>query len=110
MEFLLERSLNNQRIGHHLFWELKAEMNSPTVGLLYGLILEAYLAAAPEHWKIFGPTSAICIQKMELTGRNFEKARDRFLASTRTQFNLHHRFDYSTAHYEHFWSQKRPFK
>ena len=59
VEFLLERSLNNQRIGHHLFWELKAEMNSPTVGLLYGLILEAYLAAAPEHWKIFGPTSAI---------------------------------------------------
>ena len=52
VEFLLERSLNNQRIGHHLFWELKAEMNSPTVGLLYGLILEAYLAAAPEHWKI----------------------------------------------------------
>ena len=27
---------------------------------------------------------------MELTGRNFEKARDRFLASTRTQFNLYH--------------------
>ena len=52
VEFLLERSLNNQRIGHHLFWELKAEMNSPTVGLLYGMILEAYLAAAPEHWKI----------------------------------------------------------
>ena len=27
---------------------------------------------------------------MELTGRSFEKARDRFLASTRTQFNLYH--------------------
>ena len=50
VEFLLERSLNNQRIGHHLFWELKAEMNSPTVGLLYGLILEAYLAALENFW------------------------------------------------------------
>ena len=30
VEFLMERALKNQHIGHHLFWELKAEMNSPT--------------------------------------------------------------------------------
>lgn len=52
VEFLLERALNNQHIGHYLFWSLKAEMNSPSVGLLFGLILEAYLSAAPEHLKI----------------------------------------------------------
>ena len=43
VEFLIERALKNQHIGHHLFWELKAEMSSPTIGLFYGLILEAYL-------------------------------------------------------------------
>ena len=27
-------------IGHHLFWELKAEMSTtPSVGLFYGLLL-----------------------------------------------------------------------
>ena len=96
VEFLLERALNNQHIGHKLFWELKAEMNSPSVGLYYGLILEAYLVAAPEHLKILDQqvrfldkcrSSQVCIQKMELTGRNFEKAKDRFLASSRAQFN-----------------------
>ena len=30
VEFLMERALKNQHIGHHLFWELKAEMSSPT--------------------------------------------------------------------------------
>lgn len=40
VEFLLERALTNQHIGHYLFWELKAEMNSPSVGLLFGLVLE----------------------------------------------------------------------
>jgi hypothetical protein len=47
-----ERALNNQHIGHFLFWELKAEMSSPSVGLMYGLIMETYLFAAPEHLKI----------------------------------------------------------
>ena len=32
--------------------ELKAEMNSASAGLMYGLIIEAYLFAAPEHLKI----------------------------------------------------------
>ena len=27
-------------------------MNSPSVGLMYGLVMEAYLLAAPEHLKI----------------------------------------------------------
>ena len=50
VEFLLERALNNQHIGHCLFWELRAEMN--VVGIHYGLLLEAYLSAAPEHLTI----------------------------------------------------------
>lgn len=59
VEFLLERALNNQHIGHSLFWELKAEMNSPAVGFHYGLILEAYLSAAPEHLMILMHTNIL---------------------------------------------------
>ena len=33
------------------YLNFKAEMSSPTHSLLYGLILEAYLVAAPEHLK-----------------------------------------------------------
>ena len=74
VEFLLERSLNNQRIGHHLFWELKAEMNSPMVGLLYGLILEAYLAAAPEHWKILDQQVRPSPTKYKTVNKNRKKS------------------------------------
>ena len=35
-------------------------------------------------------SSQVQIQTMELIGRNHEKAGNRFLASTRTQFNGHH--------------------
>jgi phosphatidylinositol-4,5-bisphosphate 3-kinase len=99
VEFLLERALNNQHIGHHLFWELKAEMNSPTAGLLYGLILEAYLAAAPEHLKLLEHQMTLLdkcrethlnLQKMEVTTRSYEKAKNRFAASMRSQFYGHH--------------------
>ena len=44
----MERALRNQRLGHRFYWELKAELNSPSVGLMYGLILEAYMWATPE--------------------------------------------------------------
>ena len=102
VEFLLERALHNQHIGHHLFWQLKAEMTSPTgVGLLYGLILEAYLVAAPEHLKMLElqlsflekcRSSHVNVQKMELAGngKNFEKTKTRFMASTRCQFQSQH--------------------
>ena len=99
IEFLLERALNNQHIGHHLFWELKAEMNSPTVGLLYGLVLEAYLAAAPEHLKILEHqmtllekcrTNRANLQKMEITTKSFDKAKKRF------DFQVNY---FSTSHY-----------
>ena len=85
VEFLLERSLNNQRIGHHLFWELKAEMNSPTVGLLYGMILEAYLAAAPEHWKILD--QQVCDGSVISVGGGGYQ-RDTFLLSLRLHNKL----------------------
>ena len=95
-EFLMERALNNQHIGHQLFWALKAEMSSPIVGLYYGLILEAYLGAAPEHLKMLElqlsfmekcRSTHINVQKIEISsGRNYDKSKNRFLASTKSQF------------------------
>ncbi len=96
VELLLERALNNQHIGHHLFWELRAEMNSPSSGLLFGLLLEAYLAAAPEHFNILEHQYAL-LDKCKAThetlaaldarggSANYDKARVRFEVSTRTQ-------------------------
>ena len=92
VEFLLERALTNQHIGHHLFWELKAEIGSPSVGLLYGLVLEAYLSAAPEHLRILERQNTLlercratrtALSKLEMVSKSFEKALARFEASTR---------------------------
>lgn len=49
VRFLLERALENQRIGHTLFWLLRSEMHDPTVSISYGLILEAYCRGAVDH-------------------------------------------------------------
>lgn len=100
-ELLLERALNNQHIGQHLFWELRAEMNSPTVGLLFGLILEAYLTAAPEHLRILehqitllhkcrAMQSALTAGVDSSTSLSYDKARARFEASLRFHFEGHH--------------------
>ncbi|WAR06098.1 PK3CA-like protein [Mya arenaria] len=48
-EFLLQRALSNQHIGHKLFWLLKSELHNPTVTVRFGLLLEAYLKMSPDH-------------------------------------------------------------
>lgn len=47
--FLLERAWKNKRIGHYLFWNLRAEMDSPEVSLRFGLMLEAYVRGSVNH-------------------------------------------------------------
>lgn len=49
VQFLLERAFENQRIGHQLFWLLRAEMHDPAVSVHFGLILEAYCRGASDH-------------------------------------------------------------
>lgn len=49
VEFLLGRALSNQRIGHFLFWHLRSEMQTPSVSVRFGLILEAYCRGSREH-------------------------------------------------------------
>uniref|UniRef100_A0A8C6ULF0 phosphatidylinositol-4,5-bisphosphate 3-kinase n=1 Tax=Neogobius melanostomus TaxID=47308 RepID=A0A8C6ULF0_9GOBI len=50
--FLLERALSNQRIGHFLFWHLRSEIHVSSVGLRFGLILEAYCRGNIHHIKL----------------------------------------------------------
>ena len=49
VEFLLNRALNNQRIGHYFFWLLRSEMHVPSVSVRFGLILEAYCRGSQSH-------------------------------------------------------------
>ncbi|KAK3609253.1 hypothetical protein CHS0354_006178 [Potamilus streckersoni] len=51
-EFLMERALKNQHIGHQLFWLLKSEIHDPKVTVRYGLLLESYLKLNPEHMNL----------------------------------------------------------
>lgn len=52
VEFLLQRALKNQRIGHYLFWHLRSEIQVPSVEVRFSLILEAYLRSSKEHISI----------------------------------------------------------
>uniref|UniRef100_A0A3Q0R4A5 phosphatidylinositol-4,5-bisphosphate 3-kinase n=1 Tax=Amphilophus citrinellus TaxID=61819 RepID=A0A3Q0R4A5_AMPCI len=50
--FLLERALSNRSIGHFLFWHLRSETHVASVGLRFGLILEAYCRGNIHHIKL----------------------------------------------------------
>lgn len=45
VRFLLRRALKNRKIGHRLFWYLKAEIHQIEIQERFGLIIEAYLHA-----------------------------------------------------------------
>ncbi|KAH0815629.1 hypothetical protein GEV33_007162 [Tenebrio molitor] len=49
VKFLIKRALNNQKIGHYLFWHLKSELQVASVSIRFGLILEAYCRGSQEH-------------------------------------------------------------
>lgn len=48
-KFLLSRALKNQKIGHFLFWHLRAEMHQAPVAVRFGLLLEAYCRGSFSH-------------------------------------------------------------
>ncbi|XP_030764150.1 phosphatidylinositol 4,5-bisphosphate 3-kinase catalytic subunit delta isoform-like [Sitophilus oryzae] len=49
VNFLIQRALTNQRIGHFLFWHLRSEMQVQSVSVRFGLILEAYCRGSQEN-------------------------------------------------------------
>lgn len=52
VDFLLQRALNNQHIGHFFFWHLRSEIKVLSVQMRFGLILEAYLRGSQQHVEI----------------------------------------------------------
>lgn len=65
VDFLLQRALNNQRIGHFLFWHLRSEIQVPSVQVRFSLILEAYLRSSKEHISIL-MRQLVCLEKLRL--------------------------------------------
>ncbi|XP_061163254.1 phosphatidylinositol 4,5-bisphosphate 3-kinase catalytic subunit delta isoform-like [Saccostrea echinata] len=61
-KFLLSRALENQHLGHHLYWLLKSEMHESTVTVRYGLMLEAYLKSSQDHLMILSKQQDILIK------------------------------------------------
>jgi len=51
--FLIRRGMRSKRVGHVLFWHLKAEMHVSEIAERYGLLLEAYLHGCGAHLKEF---------------------------------------------------------
>lgn len=64
VEFLLDRALKNQRIGHYLFWHLRSEMHVPAVQVRFSLILEAYLNGSQEHIPVL-LKQWLCLKKLK---------------------------------------------
>ncbi|XP_034936238.1 phosphatidylinositol 4,5-bisphosphate 3-kinase catalytic subunit delta isoform-like [Chelonus insularis] len=83
-EFLLRRALNNQRIGHYLFWHLRSEMQVASVSVRFGLILEAYCRGAQQHMKILFKQME-CLDKLKNVSEQVKQRKDRKLALTAFQ-------------------------
>ena len=72
VEFLLQRALNNQRIGHFLFWHLRSEIQVPSVQVRFSLILEAYLRSSKEHISVL-MRQLVCLEKLRLGSEQVKK-------------------------------------
>nr|XP_002122027.2 phosphatidylinositol 4,5-bisphosphate 3-kinase catalytic subunit beta isoform-like isoform X1 [Ciona intestinalis] len=51
VRFILRRAWSNRKIGHFLFWHLKAEISNTLLNLRFALIMEAYLYGNLPHVK-----------------------------------------------------------
>ncbi|PSN34153.1 hypothetical protein C0J52_10044 [Blattella germanica] len=76
VEFLLRRALNNQKIGHYLFWHLRSEMQVASVSIRFGLILEAYCRGSQEHMKVL-VKQIECLDKMKITSELVRQRKDK---------------------------------
>ncbi|XP_066595868.1 phosphatidylinositol 4,5-bisphosphate 3-kinase catalytic subunit delta isoform [Prorops nasuta] len=75
-EFLLRRALNNQRIGHFLFWHLRSEMQVGAVSVRFGLILEAYCRGSQQHMKVLFKQME-CLEKLRCASDQAKHKKDR---------------------------------
>ncbi|XP_072757621.1 phosphatidylinositol 4,5-bisphosphate 3-kinase catalytic subunit delta isoform [Anoplolepis gracilipes] len=75
-EFLLKRALNNQRIGHYLFWHLRSEMQVGSVSVRFGLILEAYCRGSQQHMRSLFKQMK-CLDKLRSVSEQVKQKKDR---------------------------------
>lgn len=75
-EFLLGRALNNQRIGHYLFWHLRSEMQVGSVSVRFGLILEAYCRGSQQHMRALFKQME-CLDKLRCASEQVKQKKDR---------------------------------
>lgn len=76
VNFLIRRALNNQKIGHYLFWHLRSEMQVPAVSVRFGLILEAYCRGSQEHIPIL-LKQLECLEKLKKCSEHVRQKRDK---------------------------------
>lgn len=72
VDFLLQRALNNQHIGHFFFWHLRSEIHVPSVQVRFGLILEAYLKGSQEHVSLL-LKQYNCLRKLQYVSEKVKK-------------------------------------
>lgn len=87
VEFLLNRALQNHRIGHHFFWHLRSEMLVPSVQVRFGIILEAYLKGSQEHIPILLKQIS-CLEELKKVSEQAKKCnKDKGKAILQQQLN-----------------------
>lgn len=84
VKFLLQRALNNQKIGHYLFWHLRSEMQVPSVSVRFGLILEAYCRGSQEHMNTL-LKQLECLEKLKKSSELVKLRRDKEKARAELQ-------------------------
>ncbi|KAF7404673.1 hypothetical protein HZH66_003579 [Vespula vulgaris] len=72
----LRRALNNQRIGHYLFWHLRSEMQVGSVSVRFGLILEAYCRGSQQHMRALFKQME-CLDKLRCASEQVKQKKDR---------------------------------
>lgn len=87
VEFLIDRALQNHRIGHNFFWHLRSEMQVPSVQVRFGIILEAYLKGSQEHIPIL-LKQIICLDELKKVSEQAKKCnKDKARAVLQQQLN-----------------------
>ncbi|KAF6209139.1 hypothetical protein GE061_014883 [Apolygus lucorum] len=92
VEFLLKRALNNQKMGHYLFWHLRSEMHVPSVWMRFGLMLETYCRGSPVHMKSLSRQLEF-VTKMKGISETVRQSRDKDKAKIVLQKNLRDMID-----------------
>jgi phosphatidylinositol-4,5-bisphosphate 3-kinase catalytic subunit alpha/beta/delta len=78
VRFLLRRALSSpRRIGHQLFWLLKAELHVPLVAVRYSVMMQQFLEYAGEDQRVEFGRQAFVVQRLQEVARRVKAAGSR---------------------------------